>query len=124
MGQAKQRGSLEERIAQAQQEILEGEKVTIEEAKRRLELPNSAEFIGYVIHLYDQDEFVGKVEETALSINRVYVKIPDLAQIYETAEDAVNEALNIDKYRLLVCMLFEVNNKHLIHDFRANFDDE
>jgi len=106
LGQAKQRGSLEERIAQAQQEILEGEKVTIEEAKRRLELPNSAEFIGYVIHLYDQDEFVGKVEETELSINRVYVKIPDLAQIYETAEDAVNEALKIDKYRLLVCMLF------------------
>lgn len=100
MGQAKQRGSLEERIAQAQQEILEGEKVAIEEAKRRLELPSSAEFIGYVIHLYDQDEFVGKVEETALSINRVYVKIPDLAQIYETAEDAVNEALKIDKYRL------------------------
>lgn len=124
MGQAKQRGSLEERITQAQQEILEGEKVTIEEAKRRLELPNSAEFIGYVIHLYDQDEFVGKVEETALSINRVYVKIPDLAQIYETAEDAVNEALKIDKYRLLVCMLFEVNNKHMIHDVWANFDDE
>ena len=124
MGQAKQRGSLEERIAQAQQEILEGEKVTIEEAKRRLELPNSAEFIGYVIHLYDQDEFVGKVEETALSINRVYVKIPDLAQIYETAEDAVKEALKIDKYRLLVCMLFEVNNKHMIHDVWANFDDE
>lgn len=124
MGQAKQRGSLEERIAQAQQEMLEGERVTIEEAKRRLELPNSAEFIGYVIHLYDQDEFVGKVEETALSINRVYVKIPDLAQIYETAEDAVNEALKIDKYRLLVCMLFEVNNKHMIHDVWANFDDE
>jgi len=124
LGQAKQRGSLEERIAQAQQEILEGEKVTIEEAKRRLELPNSAEFIGYVIHLYDQDEFVGKVEETALSINRVYVKIPDLAQIYETAEDAVNEALKIDKYRLLVCMLFEVNNKHMIHDVWANFDGE
>jgi len=124
LGQAKQRGSLEERIAQAQQEILEGEKVTIEEAKRRLELPNSAEFIGYVIHLYDQDEFVGKVEETELSINRVYVKIPDLAQIYETAEDAVNEALKIDKYRLLVCMLFEVNNKHMIHDVWANFDDE
>ncbi|MDA3500590.1 hypothetical protein MKL32_03035 [Acinetobacter sp. AOR34_HL] len=124
MGQAKQRGSLEERIAHAQQEILEGEKVTIEEAKRRLELPNSAEFIGYVIHLYDQDEFVGKVEETALSINRVYVKIPDLAQIYETAEDAVNEALKIDKYRLLVCMLFEVNNKHMIHDVWANFDDK
>lgn len=51
MGQAKQRGSLEERIVQAQQEMLEGERVTIDEAKRRLELPNNAEFLGYVIHL-------------------------------------------------------------------------
>ncbi|MEG0619477.1 MAG: hypothetical protein RR557_09285, partial [Bacilli bacterium] len=61
MGQAKQRGSLQERIAQSQQEKLDGEHITIEEAKRRLELPDTAEFLGYVIHLFDQDEFVGKV---------------------------------------------------------------
>ena len=90
MGQAKNRGSLRERIAQAQQEKLEGERITIEEAKRHLDLPDTAEFLGYVIHLYDEDEFVGKVEETEMAINRNYVKIPDLAQIYETAEDAVN----------------------------------
>lgn len=123
MGQAKQRGSLDERIALAQQEKLEGEQITIEEAKRRLELPESAKFLGYVIHLYDEDEFVGKVEETEIAINRIYVKIPDLAQIYRTAEDAVNEALKIDKYRLLVCLLFEVNNKHMIYDVWANFED-
>lgn len=123
MGQAKQRGSLDERITQAQQEKLEGEQVTIEEAKRRLELPENAKFLGYVIHLYDEDEFVGKVEETEIAINRIYVKIPDLAQIYGTAEDAVNEALKIDKYRLLVCLLFEVNNKHMIYDVWANFED-
>ena len=123
MGQAKQRGSLEDRMVQAQQEMLEGEYITIDEAKRRLELPDTAEFLGYVIHLYDEDEFVGKVEETKMAINRIYVKIPDLAQIYETAEDAVNEALKIYKYRLLVCMLFEVDNKHMIYDVWANFDD-
>ncbi|RGD92582.1 hypothetical protein [Acinetobacter sp. SWAC57] len=123
MGQAKNRGSLRERIAQAQQEKLEGERITIEEAKRHLDLPDTAEFLGYVIHLYDEDEFVGKVEETEMAINRIYVKIPDLAQIYETAEDAVNEALKIDKYRLLVCMLFKVNDKHMTNGIWANFDD-
>ena len=123
MGQAKQRGSLQERIAQSQQEKLDGEHITIEEAKRRLELPDTAEFLGYVIHLFDQDEFLGKVDETALSINRIYVKFPDLAKVYETAEDAVNEALKIDKYRLLVCMLFEVNDKHMIDGIWTNFDD-
>ncbi|HAV5546679.1 TPA: hypothetical protein JI101_07450 [Acinetobacter baumannii] len=123
MGQAKQRGSLEERIAQAYQTKLDGERVTIDEAKLRLGLPNTAEFLGYVIHLYDKDEFVGKVDETETVINRVYVKIPDLAKIYDAVEDAVNEALKIDKYRLLVCLLFEFNNKHMIYDVWANFDD-
>lgn len=123
MGQAKQRGSLQERIAQAQQEKLDGEHITIEEAKRRLELPETAEFLGYVIHLYDRDEFLGSVKETALGINRAYVKIPDHAKIYGSAEEAVSDALKIDKYRLLVCVLFEVDNKHMIHDVWANFDD-
>lgn len=123
MGQAKQRGSLQERIASAQQQKLEGERITIEEAKSRLELPDNAEFLGYVIHLYDQDEFVGKIEENDLAINRVYVKIPDLAQIFGSVEEAIDEALRIDKYRLLVCLLFEVDNQHIIHDVWANFDD-
>jgi hypothetical protein len=123
MGQAKQRGSLQERIAQAQQQKVDGERITIEEAKRRLELPDDAEFLGYVIHLYDQDEFVGRIEENDIAINRVYVKIPDLAQIFDSVEEAIDEALKIDKYRLLVCLLFEVDNQHMIHNVWANFDD-
>ena len=123
MGQAKQRGSLQERIAQAQQQKVDGECITIEEAKRRLELPDNAELLGYVIHLYDKDEFVGKIEENDVAINRVYVKIPDLAQIFDSVEEAIDEALKIDKYRLLVCLLFEVNNQHMIHDVWANFQD-
>lgn len=123
MGQAKQRGSLGERIAQAQQEKLDGERITIEEARRRLDLPDNAEFLGYVIHLYDQDEFVGRIEESDVVINRVYVKIPDLAHIFDSVEEAIDEALKIDKYRLLVCLLFEVDNQHMIHDVWANFDD-
>lgn len=50
MGQAKQRGSLESRIAQAKQQKLDGERITIQEARRRLQLPDNAEFLGYVIH--------------------------------------------------------------------------
>lgn len=123
MGQVKQRGSLQERIASAQQQKLDGERITIEEAKRRLELPDNAEFLGYVIHLYDQDEFVGKIEENDVAINRVYVKIPDLAHVFDSVEEAIDEALKIDKYRLLVCLLFEVDNQHMIHDVWANFED-
>ncbi|MDC4648167.1 hypothetical protein NQ789_11055 [Acinetobacter baumannii] len=124
MGQAKQRGSLNDRIAQAKQEKLVGKRIMIDEAKRRLGLPDSAEFQGYVIHLYDEDEFVGQIEESDSIVNRIYVKIPDLAHKYDSAEEAVKEALKIDKYRLMVCVLFEVDNKHMIYDIWANFDEE
>lgn len=123
MGQAKKRGSLEARIAQAQDEKLDGDRITIDEAKRRLGLPDSAEFLGYVIHLYDQDEFVGKIIDNAIATTRSYVTIPDLAHVFETVEEAVNEALKIDKYRLLVCLLFEFNDQHMIYDIWANFED-
>ncbi|MEB3865264.1 hypothetical protein MSG66_14765 [Acinetobacter sp. IK31] len=123
MGQAKQRGSLESRIAQAKQQKLDGERITIQEARIRLQLQDNAEFLGYVIHLYDQDEFVGKIDENDVAINRVYVKIPDLAQIFDSVEEAIDEALKIDKYRLLVCLLFEFDNKYMIYDVWANFDD-
>lgn len=86
-------------------------------------MPDNAEFLGYVIHLYDQDEFVGKIIDTANATTRSYVKIPDLAHVFATVEEAVNEALKIDKYRLLVCLLFEVNNQHMIYDIWANFED-
>ena len=72
--------------------------------------------MGYVINLYDQDEFVGKIEENDVAINRVYVKIPDLAQIFDSVEEAIDEALKIGKYRLMVCLLFEVDNQHMIYD--------
>lgn len=44
MGQVKQRGSLSAGIAQAKQEKLVGERITIDEAKHRLGLSDSAEF--------------------------------------------------------------------------------
>ncbi|MEK5771188.1 hypothetical protein VXE29_11215 [Acinetobacter variabilis] len=53
MSQAKQRRSREERIKHAQERKLEGKRITIKEAKKRLDLPEDSEFKGYVIHLPD-----------------------------------------------------------------------
>ncbi|MDA4904446.1 hypothetical protein PGJ91_02955 [Acinetobacter baumannii] len=69
------------------------------------------------------NKFVGKIEENDVAINRVYVKIPNLAQIFDSIEDAIDEAVKIDKCRLLICLLFELDNQYMIHDVWANFDD-
>lgn len=123
MGQAKQRGSREERIKQAQERELEGERITIEEAKKRLNLPDNTEFKGYVIHLPDKDEFLSIFEETEAMVNTAYTKLPDLAKVFHSIESAVDVAEEITKHRLLICLLFESDQQYLTQPVWANFDE-
>lgn len=123
MGQAKQRGSREERIKRAQEQKLEGEIITIEEAKQRLNLPESTEFKGYIINLSDTDEFLSIFEETEALINTAYAKIPDLAKVFHSIESAVEVAEEITKHRLLICLLFESDKQYFTQPVWANFDE-
>ena len=123
MGQAKQRGSWEERIKQAQEKKLEGERITIEEAKKRLDLPEGNEFRGYVINLPDTDEFLSTFEETEALVNTAYAKIPDLAKVFHSIESAVEVAEEITKHKLLICLLFESDKQYFTQPVWANFDE-
>lgn len=123
MGQAKQRGSREERIKQSQDQQLEGERITIEEAKKRLDLPENTELRGYVINLPDTDEFLSKFEETEALVNTTYSKIPDLAKVFHSVERAVEVAEEITKHRLLICLLFESDKQYFTQPVWANFDE-
>lgn len=123
MGQAKQRGSWEERIKQAQAQKLEGERITIEEAKKRLNLPEGNEFRGYVINLPDTDEFLSTFEETEARVNTAYAKIPDLAKVFHSIESAVEVAEEITKHKLLICLLFESDKQYFTQPVWANFDE-
>lgn len=123
MGQAKQRGSREERIKQAQDQKLEGERISIEEAKKRLNLPEGTEFRGYVINLPDRDEFLSTFDETEDLINTAYAKIPDLAKVFHSIESAVEVAEEITKHRLFICLLFEADKQYLTQPVWANFDE-
>lgn len=123
MGQAKQRGSREERIKQAQEQKLEGKRITIEEAKKRLNLSEGTEFRGYVINLPDTDEFLSTFEETEALVNIAYAKIPDLAKVFHSIESAVEVAEEITKHRLLICLLFESDKQYFTQPVWANFEE-
>ncbi|PJI33578.1 hypothetical protein [Acinetobacter pseudolwoffii] len=123
MGQAKQRESREERIKQAQDQKLEGERISIEEAKKRLNLPEGNEFRGYVINLPDRDEFLSTFDETEDLINTAYAKIPDLARVFHSIESAVEVAEEITKHKLLICLLFESDKQYFTQPVWANFDE-
>lgn len=123
MGQAKQRGSREERIKQAKERKFEGERIALEEAKNRLDLPENAEFKGYVINLVDTDEFLSIFEETEALVNTAYAKVPDLAKVFNSIESAVDVAEEITKHRLHICLLFEADRQYVTQAVWANYEE-
>ncbi|MCB6185090.1 hypothetical protein LIN78_16200 [Leeia sp. TBRC 13508] len=84
MGQAKNRGSKEQRIADA----LGLKRVSLSDLKIRLGLPENASFLGYGIHNVEKDEFLSRFEETADAIMRTWGKTPELAISYAEFDDA------------------------------------
>lgn len=120
MGQAKKRGSLEERIKQAQDRFY-GKQSTIEEVRQALGLPDDAQALGYVIHLPDQEEFVSTIEDNESIFSVGYAKLPEMAKVYDQPDQAITDAKKIKKHKLLVCVLFESSKQYFINDLWANY---
>lgn len=122
MGQAKQRGTLAERISQAQErkDDYYGQETSLEEIIKELGLPQETEAKGYVIHLPEKDEFVAKIDDNDLTFSVAYAKIPELAMVYDEPQLAIADAKKITKHNLLVCLLLETPDQHMIYDLWAN----
>ena len=84
MGQAKNRGSLEERVAQAQGLVQR----TLDDIRQELELPADAKFLGYGIHLQDRDEFLGFINDRPSLTQKAWTKNPVDAVTYGKFADA------------------------------------
>lgn len=123
MGQAKKRGTLEERIKQAQerQDNFYGVNANVEDIRKELGLPDDAQSMGYVIHLPDQDEFVSEIIDNDIAFSVAYAKLPEMAKIYHEPEQAIVDAKKITKHNLLVCVLFESSKQYMINDIWANY---
>lgn len=74
MGESKRRGTKEERIQQSQ----DNKKQKLDDIKKRIGVPEEAEFCGYIIHLTEQNAFVQSVEESPSAVNRTAT--PDAQQ--------------------------------------------
>ncbi|MGZ8919141.1 MAG: hypothetical protein ACXW0T_13055 [Methylobacter sp.] len=110
MGEAKRRGSQAERVKQA----LESYTATpIEAVKEELGLPDTAEFLGYVIHLPDKDEFLGDVKDNAAMKSWAWVKTPELALRFDDFKKAVKERQDC-KGNPIIALLFDVDDKYFV----------
>lgn len=84
MGQAKNRGTKEQRIA----ESLGLKQRSLADIKKEYGLPDSAEFLGYGVHNAERDEFLAQFEETPAATKRAWAKDPQLALPYDEFAEA------------------------------------
>ncbi|MDC7716589.1 hypothetical protein PQU95_05105 [Vogesella sp. DC21W] len=84
MGQAKKRGSREQRIADA----LGLNQRTLVDIKKEYGLPATAEFLGYGVHLPVPDEFLAMFEDTAVATKKAWCKNPQAALTMDSFADA------------------------------------
>ena len=84
MGQAKNKGSLEDRIAKALAEQYR----KIDEVRKGLEIPDDAKFCGFLVHIEELDEFLHQIDDQRGITKRAFVKTPDMACRFSTFMDA------------------------------------
>ncbi len=85
MGQAKQRGNRDRRVAEA----MGLQELTIEELRADLGLAPTAQYLGYAVHLEKTDEFLAEYSDTAAMMRKVWAKTPELAQPFISFSKAV-----------------------------------
>lgn len=88
-------------------------KVTLEELKKDIGLPNDAEFCGYLVHVEDKDEFLGMIEETDLATKRGFVGNPEHALKFDEFGDAYKVARK-EKSEIVVG-LFDLGKQLIIY---------
>lgn len=85
MGQAKRRGTREERIQQARDRH---KPVSLDKVREELGLPPTAQFLGYVVHSPRADEFLVQRKESQIMDGWAWAKSPSLARVYEQFSEA------------------------------------
>lgn len=94
MGQAKQRGTREDRITEAKERRRE---TPLADIRKQMGLPEQAEFLGCVVNLRGTDEYLAVLEEDGTTIRRGYVLSPENALRYKSREDANVVAASLPK---------------------------
>jgi len=78
-------------------------------------LPNKSVFKGYVIHLFESDEFLHSIQRIRNTItNRGFSKSPEYAKVFSNYEKALHEKLSYTKHDSNICLLFDIGNQFVI----------
>jgi len=114
MGQAKQRGTTEQRAQQARERRREGLlPIDVDELRTTHKVPADAEFVGFVVWLRERDEFLVHIEELPELTKRAYGSFVDNAIRFPTWDDAVLHA-DASKHPAVVAAAFDMGKQMFI----------
>jgi hypothetical protein len=111
MGQAKQRGTAEERAQQSREKRREGLKpVDVDELRTAHGVPADAEFVGFVVWLRERDEFLVHLEDSPSMTKRGYGPIVEAAVRFPTWDEAAHHA-EASKHPAIVAAAFDMGKQ-------------
>lgn len=114
MGQAKQRGTLEQRSQTARQKRREGlEPIDIEVLRVEHDVPTDAKFVGFVVWLRERDEFLVLLDETPAMTRRAYGRAVEAAVQFPTWDEAVPHA-DASKHPAIVAVAFDMGKQMFV----------
>ncbi len=64
----------------------------VDEIIKELGLPAETKYLGYVVYLPNEDEFLRFIKETSSTIKRGFVKTPSGAKVYQSYKKALRDA--------------------------------
>ncbi len=76
-------------------------------------LPETTKYLGYVVHLPEEDEFLMDIKETASKVLRRFAKLPEMAKRYQSLTKAKSDAKKC-KQETLICYLFETQQRFYV----------
>lgn len=114
MGQAKQRGTAEQRAQAAREKRREGlQLVDIDDLRAEHRIPADAEFVGFVVWLRERDEFLVLLEETPAMTKRAYGRAVEAAVRFRTWDDAAPHA-DASKHPAIVAAAFDMDKQMFV----------
>lgn len=86
---------------------------SINKVKRELGLPKSAVFYGYAVNLLSSDEYLAFVTKTRGIEERIWLRAPNYAKIYQDYHEAKVEADHYGKDAVVV-LVFDVGDHYYV----------
>jgi hypothetical protein len=113
MGQAKNRGSKQERFEQALDKF---KPTSREDIKQQMGLSKDCNFLGYVIHLPESDEFLSRFSDDNEATFKGWSPVPDVALRYDDFHEAVKILKIVSKSNreTVLALLWEDDTQYFV----------